>query len=61
MTKTIIQTENLSFKYPDGTLALRDINIEIKRGEKVAVMDPMVRVNQLFLPTSMVLISLLPD
>ena len=37
MTKTIIQTENLSFKYPDGTLALHDINIEIKRGEKVAV------------------------
>ena len=37
MTRTIIQTENLSFNYPDGTSALHDINIEIKEGEMVAV------------------------
>lgn len=37
MTRTIIQTENMSFTYPDGTSALRDINIEIKEGERVAV------------------------
>lgn len=37
MTRTIIQTENMSYSYPDGTPALRDINIEIKDGEKVAI------------------------
>lgn len=37
MAKTIIQTENMSFTYPDGTSALYDINIEIKEGERVAV------------------------
>lgn len=37
MAKTIIQTENMSFTYPDGTPALHDINIEIKEGERVAV------------------------
>lgn len=37
MVKTIIQTENMSFTYPDGTSALYDINIEIKEGERVAV------------------------
>lgn len=37
MTRTIIQTENLSFTYPDGTPALRSINLEIKEGERVAV------------------------
>lgn len=37
MSKTIIQTENMGFTYPDGTVALRDINIEIEEGERVAV------------------------
>ncbi len=37
MTKTIIQTENMSYSYPDGTPALRDINIEINEGERVAI------------------------
>lgn len=37
MTRTIIQTENMSYSYPDSTPALRDINIEIKDGEKVAI------------------------
>lgn len=37
MVKTIIQTENMSFTYPDGTSALHDINIEIKEGERVAI------------------------
>ena len=37
MVKTIIQTENMSYSYPDGTSALHDINIEIKEGEKVAI------------------------
>lgn len=30
MSKIIIQTENMGFTYPDGTVALRDINIEIE-------------------------------
>jgi cobalt/nickel transport system ATP-binding protein len=37
MTKPIIQTENISYTYPDGTLAIRDINITINAGEKVAI------------------------
>ena len=37
MVKTIIQTENMSYTYPDGTSALQDINIEIKEGERVAI------------------------
>ena len=37
MAKTIIKTENLSYTYPDGTVALRDINIEIMAGERVAI------------------------
>ena len=34
----IIKTENLKYTYTDGTEALRGINIEISRGEKVAIM-----------------------
>ncbi|MBP1946032.1 ATP-binding cassette domain-containing protein [Methanobacterium petrolearium] len=37
MVRTIIQTENMSFTYPDGTSALHNINIEIKEGERVAI------------------------
>lgn len=34
----IIKTENLKYTYTDGTEALRGIDIEISRGEKVAIM-----------------------
>ncbi|OPY25430.1 MAG: putative ABC transporter ATP-binding protein [Methanobacterium sp. PtaU1.Bin242] len=37
MVRTIIQTENMSFTYPDGTSALHNINIEINEGERVAI------------------------
>ena len=37
MVKTIIQTENMSYTYPDGTSALQNINIDIKEGERVAI------------------------
>ena len=40
MTRTIIQTENMSFTYPDGTSALRNINIKINEGERVAIVGP---------------------
>ena len=37
MVKTIIQTENMNFIYPDGTSALHDINLEIKKGDRAAI------------------------
>ncbi|MCG2827635.1 ATP-binding cassette domain-containing protein [Methanothermobacter sp. K4] len=36
----MIQVKNLSYTYPDGTTALRNINMEIGRGERVAVIGP---------------------
>jgi len=36
----IIQIENLSFSYPDGHPALREIDLEIQPGEKVAAVGP---------------------
>lgn len=32
--------ENLSFSYPDGHVALRDVSLQIRRGEKVALVGP---------------------
>lgn len=40
MTNIQLSTENLSFTYPDGTQALKNINIEIEKGEKVAIIEP---------------------
>lgn len=40
MTNIQLSTENLSFTYPDGTPALKNINIEIEKGEKVAIIGP---------------------
>lgn len=37
MSRPIIQTKNLSFTYPDGTKALKNINLEILDGERVAI------------------------
>ncbi len=37
MTKAIIQTENMGFNYPDDTSVLRNINMEIKKGERAAI------------------------
>ena len=36
MSKYILECKNLSFKYPDGTLALRDVTIKLKKGKKIA-------------------------
>ncbi len=35
-----LETKNLSFTYPDGTQALKNVNIQIKKGEKIAIMGP---------------------
>lgn len=35
-----IEIEHLSFNYPDGTIALKDISLSIEPGEKVALVGP---------------------
>ena len=39
-TREAIRIENLSYQYHDGTPALEDINLTVRRGESVAVMGP---------------------
>ncbi len=34
----IMEIKNLRFSYPDGTLALRDINLSVKRGEFLGIL-----------------------
>ncbi|WP_312651337.1 energy-coupling factor ABC transporter ATP-binding protein [Aminipila sp.] len=36
----VIRTENLQYIYADGTKALNGIDLEVKKGEKLAVMGP---------------------
>jgi cobalt/nickel transport system ATP-binding protein len=36
-TVEMIKTENLSFSYPDGTWALQKINLEVQKGEFLAI------------------------
>ena len=40
MEQIHLETKNLSFTYPDGTQALKNVNIQIKKGEKIAIMGP---------------------
>jgi cobalt/nickel transport system ATP-binding protein len=35
-----VEIKNLSYKYPDGTTALEDINLNIRAGEKVVLIGP---------------------
>ena len=36
MSKYILETKDLSFKYPDGTKALNNINLKIEKGKKIS-------------------------
>ena len=40
MTDIHLEKKNLSFTYHDGTQALKNVNIKIKKGEKIAIMGP---------------------
>jgi cobalt/nickel transport system ATP-binding protein len=37
MSEYILEARNLSFQYPDGTKALRNINLKIEKGKKISV------------------------
>jgi cobalt/nickel transport system ATP-binding protein len=37
MSHHLVETRGLSFDYPDGTLALRDVTLRIRHGEAVAI------------------------
>ena len=37
---TALEVEGLSFAYPDGTPALRDVSLRVGRGERVALLGP---------------------
>lgn len=40
MSEVHLSAKNLSYTYPDGTQALKNINLEIRKGQKVAIIGP---------------------
>ncbi len=40
MKKKIIEIKKLSYSYPDGTLALKDVNLEVYEGETLGIIGP---------------------
>lgn len=40
MSEVHLSVKNLSYVYPDGTHALRNVNLDIEKGQKVAIMGP---------------------
>ncbi len=39
-TEIAIEAQKISFRYPDGVIALREVNFRIHKGEKVAIVGP---------------------
>ena len=39
-TNKVIQIENLSYHYPDGTPALRDVDLEVYQNQSIAILGP---------------------
>ena len=40
MSTPVIAVEGLSYRYPDGTVALREVQLHIHPGERVALLGP---------------------
>ena len=40
MTESIVSVEDVKFSYPAGVSALKGVSLEIKKGEKVAILGP---------------------
>ena len=40
MTDIHLETKDLCFTYHDGTQALKNVNIQVKKGEKIAIIGP---------------------
>jgi len=40
MNEKVVEVENLSYSYPDNTLALRNISFSVSRGEACAIIGP---------------------
>lgn len=38
MSEVILEAVDIEFSYPDGTNALRKVNLEVKKGEKLAIL-----------------------
>ena len=40
MADVAVETENLSYAYPNGTTGLRDVTVILERGKLISIMGP---------------------
>ncbi|MCX5656998.1 MAG: ABC transporter ATP-binding protein [Candidatus Omnitrophica bacterium] len=40
MSESVLEVRNLNYSYPDGTPALKEINIDVSKGESVGIIGP---------------------